>query len=48
MNYMGSLKGEADKNARSLGCSSTFTVLSLANNYYICGECMCMCVCAFV
>lgn len=48
MNYVSSLDGEADKNAGGLGCSSTYIVLSLVNNYYICGECMCMCVCAFV
>lgn len=48
MSYLGSLGREADKNARSLGCSSTFIVLSLVNNYYICGESMCMCVCICV
>ena len=45
MNYVGSLDGEADKNAGGLGCSSTSIVLSFVNNYCICGECMCVCEC---
>ena len=44
MNYVGSLDGEADKNVGGLGRSSTSIVLSFVNNYYICGECMCVCV----